>query len=86
MRKLKNSLIAQYLLIILIATMMLPITVTSLSVIFFNTMFKEDLSDRYYNGTDLEAMWHKTAKGLSGASKDQIHLKLSELKIGRAHV
>lgn len=80
MKKLKNSLLLQYLLIILLATTIIPITIPVLSIIFYNSTHQEDSSNRYYNGTDLEDMWHKTAKGLADASEEQIHSKLKELK------
>lgn len=80
MKKLKNSLLLQYLLIILLATTIIPITIPVLSIVFYNSFYQEDLSNRYYNGTDLEDMWHKTAKGLAEASDEQIHNKLKELK------
>ena len=80
MKKLRNSLLAQYLLLIVIATMIIPISIPTLSIIFYNTLYSEDTSNRYYNGSDLEAMWHDTAQDLSGASEDQIREKLVELK------
>ena len=80
MKKLRKSLLAQYLLIILVATMILPISIPVLSLIFYNSMEQADSGVRYYNGTDLERMWVETAKGLSGASEEQIHQKLSEMK------
>ena len=80
MKKLRNSLLAQYLLLIVIATMIIPISIPTLSLIFYNMIDSEETSDRYYNGSDLEAMWHDTAKGLSGASENQIREKLVEMK------
>jgi len=80
MKKLRNSLLAQYLLLIIIATMIIPIAIPTLSIIFYNSLYSEDASERYYNGTDLENMWHNTAKGLTGASEVQIREKLNELK------
>ncbi len=80
MKKLKNSLLLQYLLIILLATTIIPITIPVLSIVFYNSVHQEDSSNRYYNGTDLENMWHQTAKGLVDASDEQIHSKLKELK------
>ena len=80
MRKLKNSLLAQYLVIILIATMIIPVTMIVVSIIFYNSMEQADSPDRYYNGTDLEKMWIETGNGLSGASKTEIYQKLSEMK------
>ncbi|MEK5040268.1 HAMP domain-containing sensor histidine kinase [Sporosarcina sp. FSL K6-3457] len=80
MKKLKNSLLLQYLLIILLATTIIPIAIPVLSIVFYNIANPEESPDRYYNGTDLENMWHQTAKGLAGASDEQIHSKLKELK------
>ncbi|MEK5068430.1 HAMP domain-containing sensor histidine kinase [Sporosarcina sp. FSL K6-1508] len=80
MKKLRNSLLTQYLVIIIVATMILPIGIPLLSIVFYNITHQEDLSNRYYNGTDLEEMWHETAKELTGASEAQIHSKLTELK------
>lgn len=80
MNKLKNSLLAKYLGIILIAMTILPVTVFGLSLLLFNIVNTTDSSDRYYNGTDIEKMWHTTAQGLSGASDAQIRDKLIELK------
>ena len=80
MKKIKNSLLLQYLLIILLATTIIPIAIPVLSIVFYNIGNPEESLDRYYNGTDLENMWHQTAKGLAGASDEQIHSKLKELK------
>lgn len=80
MKRLRNSLLLQYLLIILLATTIIPITIPVLSIILYNSAHQEDPSNRYYNGTDLEDMWHKTAKGLANASDEQIHSNLKELK------
>ncbi|MBK3497325.1 HAMP domain-containing histidine kinase [Viridibacillus sp. YIM B01967] len=80
MKKLRNSLLAQYLLIILVATMILPISIPLLSFFLYKSVEQADSTGRYYNGTDLEEMWHETAKGLTGASEAQIHQKLLEMK------
>ncbi|MFC5589572.1 histidine kinase dimerization/phospho-acceptor domain-containing protein [Sporosarcina soli] len=80
MKKLRNSLLAQYLLIILVATMILPLSLPIVSIIFYNSLEKADDPVRYYNGTDLEKMWIETAKGLSGASEAEIHQKLLKMK------
>lgn len=80
MKKLKKSLLVQYFVIILMATMILPISMTVVSIIFYNSMEQADSTARYYNGTDLEAMWIAEAKGLSGASADEVHQKLAEMK------
>lgn len=80
MKKLRNSLLAQYLLIILVAMMILPFSMPVLSIVFYNSLDQADSSVRYYNGTDLEIMWGETAEGLSGASEEHIYQKLSEMK------
>lgn len=80
MKKLRNSLLLQYLLIILLATTIIPITIPVLSIIFYNSIHQEESSNRYYNGTDLENMWHNTAKELANASEEQMYNKLQELK------
>ena len=56
MKKLRNSLLAQYLLIILVAMMILPFSIPVLSIIFYNSIDQAESSVRYYNGTDLENM------------------------------
>ena len=43
-------------------------------------MEQADSTVRYYNGTDLEAMWTGAAKELSGATETEIQQKLSEMK------
>lgn len=80
MKKLRKSLLAQYLVIILIATMILPISMFVVSIIFYNSMEQANSSVRYYNGTDLERMWLGTGKELAGASETEIQQKLSEMK------
>lgn len=80
MKKLKNSLLVQYLFIILIATMILPFSIPVLSIVFYNSTQQADSTVRYYNGTDLEEFWHKTATELKGASEEQIRERLLEIK------
>ncbi|TQR20974.1 HAMP domain-containing sensor histidine kinase [Psychrobacillus vulpis] len=80
MKKLRQSLLIQYVLIILVATMFIPITVPALSILFFNFTPEDDSSDRYYNGTDIEQMWSSTAKELGGATEEQIRDKFLEMK------
>lgn len=62
------------------AMMILPISMIVLSVVFYNSMEQTESPARCYNGTDLEAMWHGAAKGLSRASAAEIEQKLSEMK------
>ncbi|USK54883.1 HAMP domain-containing histidine kinase [Cytobacillus solani] len=78
--KLKNSLLNQYLLIILFAIMIVPISFLGISILFFNYLPTDVEPSKYQNGTDLEAMWHEEAQSLAGASDDQINEKLTEIK------
>ena len=80
MKRLRNSLLSQYLLLLITATMIIPIAIPALSIIFYNTLYSVEEPPRYYNGTDLETMWHKTAKGLSRASDEEIRATLAEVK------
>ncbi|WP_248512112.1 HAMP domain-containing sensor histidine kinase [Sporosarcina sp. NCCP-2222] len=79
MKRLKRSLLVQYVLIILFATMILPVSMVGLSIVFYNTLYKEESVDRLYNGTDLEEMWHRTAKGLEQATEKEIRDKFGQL-------
>ncbi|MBB4823000.1 signal transduction histidine kinase [Sporosarcina luteola] len=81
MKRLRRSLLAQYVLIILFATMILPISVTGLSIVFYNTLYEGNSDDRLYNGTDLEQMWHRTAKSLEQATEEEIREKFHQLKL-----
>lgn len=77
--KLKNSLLTQYVLIILLAIMILPTTFLFASISFF-TVFSDKEHNLYQNGTDLERMWHQEAANLSNASDEEIKNKLVSLK------
>lgn len=76
--KLKNSLLNQYLFIILLATMILPITFPLITMMFYYP-FSDEESNKYQNGTDLEKMWNTEAKNLAGASHEQIEEKLTKI-------
>ncbi|MED3571168.1 HAMP domain-containing sensor histidine kinase [Cytobacillus praedii] len=78
--KLKNSLLNQYLLIILLAIMIVPISFLFISIVFFNYLLIDEEPNKYQNGTDLEAMWHAEAQSLGGASNEQINEKLMKIK------
>jgi signal transduction histidine kinase len=78
--KLKNSLLNQYLLIILFAIMIVPISFLAITILFFNYLPNDAEPNKYQNGTDLEQMWHEEAQSLAGASDDQINEKLREIK------
>lgn len=78
--KLKNSLLNQYLLIILFAIMIVPISFLGITILFFNYLPNDAEPNKYQNGTDLEQMWHEEAQSLAGASDDQINEKLREIK------
>lgn len=78
--KLKNSLLNQYLLIILFAIMIVPISFLGITILFFNYFPNDAEPNKYQNGTDLEQMWHEEAQSLAGASDDQINEKLREIK------
>lgn len=80
MKILKKSLLVQYLVIILSAMMILPLSVSVVSVVFYNSLEQTESTVRFYSGTDLEAMWLKEAESLSGATADEIHQKLAEIK------
>ncbi|WP_102273551.1 sensor histidine kinase [Cytobacillus massiliigabonensis] len=78
--KLKNSLLNQYLLIILFAIMIVPISFLFISMLFMNAYFTNEEPNKYQNGTDLETMWHEEARSLAGASDIQINERLREIK------
>lgn len=77
--KLKNSLLNQYVLIILLAVMILPITFPLISVLFYFP-YSNSEEVTHLNGTDIESMWHKEANSLEGASDQQIRTKLGKVK------
>ncbi|MCG3087138.1 sensor histidine kinase [Sporosarcina cyprini] len=79
MKRLRRSLLAQYVLIILFATMILPVSITGLSIVFYNTLYEKESDDRLYNGTDLEAMWHSKANDLEQATEEEIRDEFHQL-------
>ncbi len=78
--KLKNSLLNQYLLIILFAIMILPSSFFIITIVFYSSLPMDEKPNKYQNGTDLEAMWHKEAQSLAGATDVQINEKLQEIR------
>lgn len=78
--KLKNSLLNQYLLIILFAIMILPISFLLISTFFYTQFSNEDDHNIYQNGTNLEKFWQDEARKLAGAKDEQINEKLTKLK------
>ncbi|WP_274654397.1 HAMP domain-containing sensor histidine kinase [Paenibacillus humicola] len=83
--KLKNSLLAQYLLIILCALVVIPfsILVVTLSASlpgWLGGIHTGAGENRYQNGLQLEEMWHQEAAKLGGASSAAIESRLRELK------
>lgn len=78
--KLKNSLLTQYLLIILFAIMILPTTSIFISTLFYSYFDDETEVNIYQNGSNLEMIWHEEARSLAGASEQQINERLIQLK------
>ncbi|RLL43603.1 sensor histidine kinase [Oceanobacillus piezotolerans] len=79
MNKLKTSLLKQYLLIIFLAILIIPIAIPGLSALYYLITSYEDPSIQYYNGTELEEMWRETATNLNDADDQQIQHTLAEL-------
>lgn len=83
---LKRSLLSQYVLIIGIALVLLPLIFPIVSSLLLLTMmFRGDdggrvVEERYRNAARLERMWHEAAAGLGGAADEAIDSKLRELK------
>lgn len=80
--KFRHSLLAKFLLIIMVAVLFLPIVIPITSALFYIPILstKKNHSEISYNGTDLEAMWHKAAANLKGASPEQINQVLQKIK------
>ncbi|QED49793.1 sensor histidine kinase [Cytobacillus dafuensis] len=78
--KLKNSLLNQYLLIIFLAILILPISFFLISILFYTQFSGTEESNKYQNGIDLESMWHAEAQSLAGATDEQINEKLKRLQ------
>ncbi|MGE7624704.1 HAMP domain-containing sensor histidine kinase [Viridibacillus sp. NPDC096237] len=76
--KFKNSLLMKYLTFILIAIIILPLTlpIVSITTNLLSGGFNESKQNIYQNGTDIEAMWNREAKALSGTSDEFIEKSL----------
>ncbi|MDZ5471739.1 HAMP domain-containing sensor histidine kinase [Bacillus sp. 31A1R] len=78
--KLRNSLLTKYLLIILVAIMILPLSFPVISIFVFMPLNMGGMKENIYqNGVDIEKLWHKEAKKLAHSSKKEINQQLSEL-------
>ncbi|MEH7390127.1 sensor histidine kinase [Bacillus sp. JJ1474] len=77
--KLKNSLLNQYLLIVLLAIMIVPISFPIVTMVFY-LPYSDKEPNKYQNGTDLEKMWHEAARSLAGASDEKINEKLQQIQ------
>lgn len=80
--KLRHSILGKFLLIIMIAVLFIPIVIPVTSAIFYIPILTRDQGDTddYYNGVDLEKMWHKEAALLGEADAREINNKLIEIK------
>ncbi|WP_054956959.1 HAMP domain-containing sensor histidine kinase [Paenibacillus dakarensis] len=81
----RNSLTSRYLLIISIAMIFMPIMfpLASLFYWFVNNVvfnYREEIPEKYSNGTVIEQMWHKEAVSLDGKSPEGINHRLLELR------
>ncbi|MFS0723799.1 histidine kinase dimerization/phospho-acceptor domain-containing protein [Paenibacillus sp. 1P07SE] len=78
---LKNSLISQYLLLIIAAVLFIPLALPAVSIVLFNIGSNTSPAPNpYVDGKALETMWHKEAGSLAGAGAVDIDAKLRELK------
>jgi len=79
--KRRNSLLSKYLMIIITAIMLFPLSSILFSLLFVSIADLFTIGDNIYkDGTNLEKMWHHEAKALQRASDEQIISKLSHLK------
>ncbi|MFE8701926.1 histidine kinase dimerization/phospho-acceptor domain-containing protein [Cytobacillus sp. FJAT-54145] len=78
--KLRNSLLVRYLLIILIAIMILPLSFPVMAILFYAPIsLKEEAPNLYLDGTDIERTWRLAATDLAGASDEEINNKINTL-------
>ncbi|MGO4370247.1 histidine kinase dimerization/phospho-acceptor domain-containing protein [Paenibacillus sp. MCAF20] len=81
---LKRSLLSRYMLIVLCAVMLLPISLPVVSVIVFlqggGKIADNKESRLYRDGNQLETMWHDEAARLSGQSPEQVDAALIRKK------
>ncbi|MBJ6363979.1 histidine kinase dimerization/phospho-acceptor domain-containing protein [Paenibacillus sp. GCM10012307] len=84
MKKIKNSLLKKYIVIILVGIVWLPVCFIISSLLFFNVpslfQLEKEPEFGYTNGSDLEQQWHTEARQLSGASQADIEKRLRELQ------
>lgn len=80
----KHSLLSQYLLIVLSAIVILPMTLLVLTMTAYFPVESTDLPDEatklYRNGPALKDMWHAEAAKLGGASPERIDEALNRIK------
>lgn len=81
--KLRHSLLVRYLTIVILALLMwplmIPVATIAYNVPIWLTQREEDRS-LYTSSQDLENMWHREAKSLSGAAPGAVDDRLRELK------
>ena len=77
MKRIRNSLLAKYVLIIICAMIIIPFSVPVLALITFN--MEEEYDNPYQHGEQLEAMLKEEAKKLSGADEKEIESTLQEI-------
>nr|WP_150959572.1 HAMP domain-containing sensor histidine kinase [Aneurinibacillus sp. XH2] len=81
--KFRHSLLARYLLIVLIALCMWPVLVPLAGLLYYSPQLFTQPSSRdniYGNGQTIEQMWHSEAAQLDGQSEAAIGQRLQELK------
>ncbi|MGA8942778.1 MAG: HAMP domain-containing sensor histidine kinase [Thermoactinomyces sp.] len=79
MKKFRSSLLRQYLLIVFIATMIIPLSIPLLSSFLYNLAGQENPPEHELNENHIEKSWDEAAKSLENASDEQIRDKLSAL-------
>ncbi|MDQ0175317.1 HAMP domain-containing sensor histidine kinase [Bacillus chungangensis] len=79
--KRRHSLLAKYLIIIVFALVLIPISIPTISILYYTSMESIHGGDEYLykNGTDLEKMWHEEASALRSSTKEEIMTTLQSL-------
>jgi len=78
--RLKNSLLSQYLLIVLCALILLPISLPVVTIAVMLPMPSDTEADqRYRNGHALERMWHEEAERLGGKPEEEVREAMEQL-------
>lgn len=81
--KLRRSLLVRYLTIVILALLMWPLMIP-IATIAYNVPIwlweREEDRSMYTSSRELERMWHREAKSLSGSSADAVDDKLNSLK------